>query len=60
MSKLQNSKSLTPFIDYVPAELKELKTWIIEYYAIALFEPDLSKRLKRKRNRVKPMANKSE
>ena len=60
MSKLQKPSTLTPFIDYVPAELKENKTWIIEYYAKDPSEHDPSKQLKRKRNRVKPMNNKTE
>lgn len=57
MSKLQNQKKLTPFIDYIPAELKENKTWEIVYYAVDPFESNIEKRLKRKRNRVKPMKN---
>ncbi|WP_281980449.1 tyrosine-type recombinase/integrase [Tenacibaculum mesophilum] len=60
MSKLQNLTNLTPFIDYVPAELKENSTWIIEYYATDPFEQDPTKKLKRKRNRVRPMPNKTE
>ena len=60
MSKLQKTKILTPFIDYIPAELKERKTWVIEYYAIDPYETNPSKRLKRRRNRVKPMVNKTE
>ncbi|WP_442265945.1 hypothetical protein ACSIGC_16885 [Tenacibaculum sp. ZS6-P6] len=37
MSKLQNHQNLTPFIDYIPAQVKENKYWIIEYYAIDPF-----------------------
>ena len=33
MSKLQNSKK-TPFVDFVPAELRKNKTWRIVYYVI--------------------------
>lgn len=60
MSKLQNSKNLHLFIDYVPAELKENKTWEIVYYAIDPTEQNPEKQLKRKRNRVKPMRNVTE
>lgn len=60
MSKLQNSKKLIPFIDYVPAELRENKVWEIVYYAIDPLEPDPNKKLKRKRNRVKPFSNTTE
>ncbi|WCC47671.1 hypothetical protein [Tenacibaculum finnmarkense] len=34
MSKLQNCATLTPFFNYIPAELKENKVWEIVYYAI--------------------------
>lgn len=57
MSKSQNSKKLIAFVDYIPAELKENKTWEIVYYAIDPLETDSFKRLKRKRNRVKPIVN---
>ncbi|MDO6813838.1 tyrosine-type recombinase/integrase [Tenacibaculum soleae] len=57
MSKSQNSKKLIAFVDYIPAELKENKTWEIVYYAIDPLETDSFKRLKRKRNRVKPISN---
>ncbi|WP_028890885.1 site-specific integrase [Tenacibaculum sp. 47A_GOM-205m] len=60
MSKLQKPSTLTPFIDYIPAELKENKTWEIVYYAKDPSEPNPTKQLKRKRNRVKPMNNKTE
>ncbi|CAL2104495.1 Integrase [Tenacibaculum sp. 190130A14a] len=60
MSKLQNPKNLIPFIDYVPAELRENQTWEIVYYAIDPSEINVSKQLKRKRIRVKPMKNKTE
>lgn len=60
MSKLQKAKHLIPFIDYVPAELKENQTWEIVYYAIDPTESDPNNQLKRKRNRVKPMNNKTE
>ncbi|WP_233897822.1 tyrosine-type recombinase/integrase [Tenacibaculum piscium] len=59
MSKLQKS-NLLPFINYVPAELKENKVWEIVYYAIDPYESDPSRRLKRKRHRVKYIKNKRE
>lgn len=52
MSKPEiSSKSL--FVDYIPAELKENKTWIIEYYVKNPFSDELQ----RKRFRVKPIKN---
>ncbi|PKH50876.1 integrase [Tenacibaculum sp. Bg11-29] len=60
MSKPQFPKKLIPFIDYIPAELKENKTWEIIYYAIDPYEVDPNKKLKRKRNRVKKIENKTE
>ncbi|WP_233860897.1 tyrosine-type recombinase/integrase [Tenacibaculum piscium] len=53
MSKLKNSNSLLPFIDYIPAELKENKIWKIVYYALDPYETKANKRLKIKRHRVK-------
>ncbi|SOU87829.1 tyrosine-type recombinase/integrase [Tenacibaculum dicentrarchi] len=53
MSKLQNSNSLLPFIDYIPAELKENKVWEIVYHALDPYETKEHKRLKRKRHRVR-------
>jgi len=43
------------FIDYIPAELKENKVWYVEYYA----KNPYTKKLERKRNRVKPQSTKS-
>ncbi|MBE7671550.1 tyrosine-type recombinase/integrase [Tenacibaculum piscium] len=53
MSKLKKTNSLVPFIDYVPAELKENKIWKIVYYALDPYETKANKRLKIKRHRVK-------
>ncbi|MBE7629757.1 tyrosine-type recombinase/integrase [Tenacibaculum piscium] len=53
MSKLQNRATLIPFIDYIPAELKENKVWEIVYYAIDPYETKANNRLKRKRHRVR-------
>ncbi|WP_370407944.1 hypothetical protein [Tenacibaculum dicentrarchi] len=33
MQKSQTSKNIIPFIDYVPAELKENNRWEITFYA---------------------------
>ncbi|SDT16463.1 Site-specific recombinase XerD [Maribacter dokdonensis] len=52
MSKPQNS-SKALFVDYIPAELKENKVWIIEYYVKNPFTEELQ----RKRFRVKPLKN---
>lgn len=53
MSTSQKTRNYTPFVDYIPAELKENQTWEIVYYAI---DP-LSGKLKRARNRVRPLKN---
>lgn len=50
MSLTQNRNSQN-FVDYVPAELKEGKTWLIVYYV----SHPITKKLIRKRNRVKPL-----
>ncbi|MBE7648295.1 tyrosine-type recombinase/integrase [Tenacibaculum finnmarkense] len=60
MSKLQNSNITLPFIDYIPAELKENKVWEIVYYAIDPYETKANNRLKRKRHRVRPFKCKKE
>lgn len=60
MSKTSKKNTLHPFIDFVPAELKEYKTWVIVYRAIDPFEQNPDLRLKRKMNRVKPMSSKTE
>lgn len=46
----ENSKKL-PLVDYIPAELHENNTWEVVYYVFNPFE----NKLKRKRNRVKPL-----
>ncbi|MGB5821483.1 MAG: tyrosine-type recombinase/integrase [Saonia sp.] len=53
MSISQKTKRYTPFVDYIPAEVRENKTWEIVYYAI---DP-CSGNLTRARNRVKPLKN---
>lgn len=50
MSTTQKHKNLV-FIDYVPAELRENKTWEIVYYV----KNPLTGKLERKRNRVRPL-----
>lgn len=50
MPTSQNLKSYL-FVDYVPAELSEGKTWYIHYYV----KHPITKELIRKRNRVKPL-----
>ena len=40
----------TIFVDYIPAELRENKTWEIVYYV----KNPISEKLERKRNRVRP------
>ncbi|AUS04375.1 tyrosine-type recombinase/integrase [Pseudotamlana carrageenivorans] len=45
-----------PFIDYIPAELRENKDWLIVY---SILDP-VSKKLVRKRKRVPPLSNKVE
>ncbi|SOS48453.1 Site-specific recombinase, phage integrase family [Tenacibaculum dicentrarchi] len=57
MQKSQTSKNIIPFIDYVPAELKENNRWEIIFYAKDPYETNPTKQLKRKRHRVKPMPN---
>ncbi|WP_233898365.1 tyrosine-type recombinase/integrase [Tenacibaculum piscium] len=57
MQKSQTSKNIIPFIDYVPAELKENNRWEIIFYAKDPYEINPTKQLKRKRHRVKPMSN---
>jgi len=52
-SEKNEKKTLIAFIDYIPAELKERKDWLIEYY---VKNPNTG-RLKRYRNRVKPLTN---
>ncbi|HEA19934.1 hypothetical protein LCGC14_0502660 [marine sediment metagenome] len=52
MSKPQNFLS-TLFIDYIPAELRENRTWEIVYYVKNPFTEELE----RKRNRVRPLKN---
>lgn len=54
MSNTQKSKSVKIFIDYIPAELRENKTWEIVYYV----KNPYTEKLERKRNRVKPIRNK--
>lgn len=51
MSKLQKNKNQIIFIDYIPAELRENKTWRVEY---AVKNPFTGK-LERKQPRVKPL-----
>ncbi|MEX0275697.1 MAG: tyrosine-type recombinase/integrase [Flavobacteriaceae bacterium] len=51
MSELQKKGSAVAFIDYVPAELRENKTWEIVYYCKNPF----TGKLKIKRNRVRPL-----
>lgn len=53
MSKLQNSKNILPFIDYIPAELKENKIWTIVYYVINPYQSNTHRKLQRIRHRVK-------
>lgn len=52
MSESQNRNSQI-FVDYIPAELHENKTWEIVYYVKNPF----TGKLVRKRNRVKPLKN---
>ncbi len=56
MSTPQKPKKVTPFVDYIPAELRENKTWEIVYYAL---DPHTNT-LKIKRNRVRPLKSVSE
>ncbi len=51
MSILQKSTQSIEFVDFVPAELKENKTWEIVYYV----KHPITKDLKRIRHRVKPL-----
>ncbi len=50
MQYSQKTKNI-PLVDYIPAELHENNTWEIVYYVFNPFE----QKLKRKRNRVKPL-----
>jgi len=45
------TSNVTIYIDYIPAELRENKTWEIVYYVKNPF----TEKLERKRNRVKPL-----
>lgn len=56
MRNCQNSFSKIPLVDYVPAELRTNKDWVIVYYALNPY----TKKLVRKRFRVKPMKSTSE
>ena len=56
MSSPQNHQKPYLFVDYIPAVLKENATWIVEYYVKNPFNDSLE----RKRNRVKPIPNKTE
>ncbi|MBS9773791.1 MAG: site-specific integrase [Tenacibaculum sp.] len=51
MSKLQKSTQSIEFVDFIPAELKENKTWEVVYY----MKHPITKDLKRIRHRVKPL-----
>ena len=53
MDSTQNHTNANYFIDFVPAELKENKTWKIVYYVKCPIE----KCLKRKQHRVRPLKN---
>ncbi len=50
MHLTEKSKNI-PLVDYIPAELHENSTWEVVYYVFNPFE----QKLKRKRNRVKPL-----
>lgn len=56
MSLPQNPKSSLPYVDYIPAELRENKRWEVIYYVL---DPTTLV-LKRKSARVRPLKNKSE
>lgn len=52
MSSSQKNRTATIFIDYIPAELKENKDWMIVYYAK---NPNNNWKLERKRIRIKKL-----
>jgi site-specific recombinase XerD len=56
MSTTQKPQKAYLFVDYVPAVLKENSIWIVEYYVKNPFTGELQ----RKRNRVRPISNKTE
>lgn len=56
MYHTEKSPQPTPLVDYIPAELRENKTWEVVYYAL---DPESGK-LKIKRHRVRKLKNVSE
>jgi len=56
MYTTENSPHPTPLVDYIPAELRENKTWEVVFYAL---DP-VSQKLKIKRHRVKKLKSISE
>ena len=47
-------KTTTLFVDYIPAEIKEGSIWMVVYYV----KHPVTKKLVRKRNRIKPLKSK--